>query len=146
MRRAETQIKALFDRKETQIFPPPGVNRENSFFAKTVPSSENPARCYLGLAAQGRGPKLVFLRGLTTLLAAAQAELERAPGENGSLTRPTRTLQRSAISMRYVNWAERGASSKTKCATASAVTAESGGVSLHPISHSPTGKWRRRSN
>ena len=28
VRRAETQIKALFDRKETQIFPPPGVNRE----------------------------------------------------------------------------------------------------------------------
>ena len=83
VRRAETQIKALFDRKETQIFPPPGVNRSDSFFAKTVPSSENPARYYLGLAAQGRGPKLVFLRGLTTLLAAAEAEFEKAPPQEG---------------------------------------------------------------
>ncbi len=84
VRRAETQIKALFDRKETQIFPPPGVNRNDSFFAKTVPSSENPARYYLGLAAQGRGPKLVYLRGLTTLLAAAQAEYDLAPPQDGN--------------------------------------------------------------
>ena len=33
---------------------------------------ERPARLYVGLAAQGKGPKLVFLRALTTLLAAAQ--------------------------------------------------------------------------
>lgn len=79
VRRAETQIRALFDRQETQIFPPPGVDRGDSFFARTVPSSINPARIYLGLAAQGRGPKLVFLRGLTTLLAAAQAEFEKTP-------------------------------------------------------------------
>ncbi len=83
VRRAETQIKALFDRKDTQIFPPSGVDRTDSFFARTVPSSENPARYYLGLAAQGRGPKLVYLRGLTTLLAAAQAEFEKAPPQNG---------------------------------------------------------------
>jgi hypothetical protein len=83
VRRAETQIKALFDRKETQIFPPPGVDRSDSFFAETVPSWKNPARYYLGLAAQGRGPKLVFLRGLTTLLAAAQAEFEKSPPQEG---------------------------------------------------------------
>ena len=50
----------------------------------TVPSSENPARYYLGLAAQGRGPKLVYLRGLTTLLAAAEAEFEKAPPKDGT--------------------------------------------------------------
>lgn len=83
VRRAQSQIEALFDRKETQIFPPSGVDRTDSFFAKTVPSSENPARYYLGLAAQGRGPKLVYLRGLTTLLAAAQAEFEKAPPLDG---------------------------------------------------------------
>jgi hypothetical protein len=32
----------------------------------------------VGIAAQGRGPKLVFLRALTTLLSAAQAEFEAA--------------------------------------------------------------------
>lgn len=73
VRRAADQIAALFDRDTTSIFPPPGIDRVDSFFARTVPSSTNPARLYLGIAAQGRGPKLVFLRSLTTLVAAAQA-------------------------------------------------------------------------
>ncbi|RVJ59518.1 hypothetical protein CN166_12595 [Sinorhizobium medicae] len=76
VRRASAQIKALFDRETTEIFPPPGPNRRDSFFAKTVPPSESPARLYLGLAAPGKGPKLVFLRTLTTLLAAAQKEAD----------------------------------------------------------------------
>ena len=73
VRRAADQIAALFDRDTTSIFPPPGIDRVDSFFARTVPSTTNPARLYLGIAAQGRGPKLVFLRSLTTLVAAAQA-------------------------------------------------------------------------
>lgn len=77
VRRAGQQIKALFDRQGTSIFPPPGIDRTNSFFARTVPSVQDPARLYMGIAAQGRGPKLVFLRALTTLLAAAQAEYDR---------------------------------------------------------------------
>jgi len=80
VRRAAKQILALFDRHETRIFPPPGVDRTDSFFAQTVPSSRNPARLYLGIAAQGRGPKLVFLRSLTTLLAAAQAAYDANAG------------------------------------------------------------------
>src|SRR4029077_17218434 len=56
-------------------------------FLHTVPSSEDPARLYLGIAAQGRGPKLVFLRALTTLVAAAQAAFDAnaansEPGKN----------------------------------------------------------------
>lgn len=73
VRRAADQIAALFDRSTTSIFPPSGIHRTDSFFARTVPSTTNPARLYLGIAAQGRGPKLVFLRSLTTLVAAAQA-------------------------------------------------------------------------
>jgi hypothetical protein len=76
VRRAADQIEALFDRKKTSIFPPPGIDRTDSFFARTVSSATDPARLYLGIAAQGRGPKLVFLRSLTTLLAAAQAAYE----------------------------------------------------------------------
>jgi hypothetical protein len=86
VRRASEQIRALFGRAETAVFPPPGIDRRDSFFAKTLSSEESPARWYLGLAAQGRGPKLVFLRALTTLVATAQAEYEAAaanlePGE-----------------------------------------------------------------
>jgi hypothetical protein len=55
VRRASSQIQALFDRTETAVFPPPGVDRTDSFFARTVPSGESPARWYLGLAAPGRG-------------------------------------------------------------------------------------------
>jgi hypothetical protein len=72
VRRAADQIAALFDRANTSVFPPPGIDRVDSFFARTVPSTTDPARLYLGIAAQGRGPKLVFLRSLTTLVAAAQ--------------------------------------------------------------------------
>ena len=91
VRRASEQIRALFDREETAVFPPPGIDRRDSFFAQTLPSNESPGRWYLGLAAQGRGPKLVFLRALTTLVAAAQAEYEPAAANSaaGSATRPT---------------------------------------------------------
>lgn len=84
VRRAAAQIEALFDRPATQVFPPPGLGREDSFFALTVPSSKDPARLYLGIAAQGRGPKLVYLRALTTLLAAAQAAYDGAAASTGS--------------------------------------------------------------
>jgi hypothetical protein len=82
VRRAADQIEALFDRPRTGIFPPPGVDRTDSFFARTVLSSTDPARLYLGIAAQGRGPKLVFLRSLTTLASAAQAAYDAEPPAN----------------------------------------------------------------
>jgi hypothetical protein len=91
VRRAEPQIRALFDRSRTQVFPPPGITRRDSFFAVTVPSSQEPARWYLGLAAQGRGPKLVFLRALTTLLAAAAAQYEAAAGDEKKAVDPYMT-------------------------------------------------------
>lgn len=80
VRRAEAQIGALFDRAETHIFPPPGVDRRDSWFARTLPAKESPPRLYLGLAAQGRGPKFVFLRGLRSVMAAAWAEFMAAGG------------------------------------------------------------------
>ena len=43
----------------------------------------DPARLYLGIAAQGRGPKLVFLRALTTLLAGAQAAFDANAASSG---------------------------------------------------------------
>jgi hypothetical protein len=87
VRRAADQINALFDRPNTSVFPAPGVDRSDSFFARTVPSSKDPARLYLGIAAQGRGPKLVFLRSLTTLVAAAQAAYDAQPA-NGQTKNP----------------------------------------------------------
>lgn len=75
-RRAAAQVKALFDRQQTTVFPPPGPDRRDSFFAVTARPEDKPARLYVGLASPGRGPKLIFLRVLTTLLAAARAEAQ----------------------------------------------------------------------
>ena len=40
VRRAQDQIQALFGRSLTQIFPPPGPDRRDSFFARTVPATD----------------------------------------------------------------------------------------------------------
>lgn len=73
VRRAHDQIKALFDRSKTEIFPPPGLSRTHSFFAETVAEDRSSARWYAGIAAGGRGPKLVFLRTLMSILSASTA-------------------------------------------------------------------------
>ena len=72
VRRAERQIQALFGRHQTRIFPPPGPDRRDSFFALTVPRDRKAARLYLGLAAQGRSPKVLLLRSYLPLLGAGQ--------------------------------------------------------------------------
>jgi hypothetical protein len=73
VRRAQGQICRLFGRSDTAVFPPAGIDRKHSFFAETLPASREPARLYVGVASQGRGPKLLFLRVLQTLLSGAQA-------------------------------------------------------------------------
>jgi hypothetical protein len=84
VRRAETQIRALFARSQVEVFPPPGPDRRDSFFAHTVPSTEKAARLYVGVAAQGRSPKVMLLRTLLPLLSAAQRLYE----EGGGAKRP----------------------------------------------------------
>ena len=71
VRRAEAQIKALFGRVEARVFPPPGPERDDNFFSRTVPDS-NQARLYVGLSAPGRNLKGVLLRSYLGLMAAAQ--------------------------------------------------------------------------
>ncbi len=72
VRRAQDQIQALFARSLTQIFPPPGPDRRDSFFALTVPAQATPARLYVGVAAQGRNPKVAMRRVWLALMAAAE--------------------------------------------------------------------------
>lgn len=81
VRRAETQIRALFERGQVNIFPPPGPDHRNSFFAKTESPGESPARLYVGVAAQGRSLKVVLLRASLALLSAAQVAYEREGGK-----------------------------------------------------------------
>ncbi|BAZ10550.1 helicase-like protein [Calothrix sp. NIES-4071] len=81
VRRASKQIQALFGRNEVDIFPPPGPDRRDSFFAKTVSASEKNARTYVGIAAQGRSLKVVLLRTYLVLLGAAQKHWLAAGGK-----------------------------------------------------------------
>jgi hypothetical protein len=79
VRRAQDQIQALFARSLTQVFPPPGPDRRDFFFARVVPTSETAARLYLGIAAQGRNPKVIMRKAWLALMGAA----ERAFRDNG---------------------------------------------------------------
>ena len=72
VRHAERQIRALFDHRLVEIFPPPGPDRRTSFFARVHTTQESNARLYLGIAAQGTSPKKIMMRTYLVLLAAAQ--------------------------------------------------------------------------
>ena len=80
VRRAQDQIQALFARPLTQVFPPPGHDRRDSFFARTVPSSQTAARLYLGVAAQGRNPKVVMRKAWLALMGAGERAYRDAGG------------------------------------------------------------------
>ena len=72
VRRAQDQIQALFARPITQVFPPPGPDRRDSFFARTMRASQVPARLYLGIASQGRNPKVMMRKAWLALMGAAE--------------------------------------------------------------------------
>jgi hypothetical protein len=80
VRRAQDQIQALFGRPRTEVFPPPGPDRRDSFFACTVPPSKRPARLYLGIAAQGRNPKVLMRKTWLALMGAAERAYRDAGG------------------------------------------------------------------
>jgi hypothetical protein len=79
VRRANAQIQALFGRDRVDVFPPPGPDRHDSFFAETKPASEVNARLYLGIAAPGRSMKVLLMRSYIALLAAAKKCFDQDP-------------------------------------------------------------------
>jgi hypothetical protein len=72
VRRAESQIRGLFNRGVVDVFPPPGPDRRDSFFARTHTAAESNPRLYLGVAAQGRSLKVIMLRAFLALLGAGE--------------------------------------------------------------------------
>lgn len=70
VRRARQQVRALFGRRDMAVFPPPGVDANESFFAVVDHKSEG--RLYVGIASPGRAMKAILLRSYTALLGAAQ--------------------------------------------------------------------------
>jgi hypothetical protein len=70
IRRAEDQIKALFDR-DTYQFPAPGLDAGNSGFA--VIDTADPGRLYVGVTTAGRSATYMLQAIVASLLQAAQA-------------------------------------------------------------------------
>lgn len=69
IRRAETQIRKLFNRRVMQ-FPSPCLDADNSFFYQS--DKRNPGRLYVGIHAQGRSPKHTLSRLTGNCLQAAE--------------------------------------------------------------------------
>ena len=109
VRRAQDQIQALFARPLTQVFPPPGSNRRDSFFARTMPSSQVPARLYLGIASQGRNPKVLMRRAWLALMGAAERAYRDAggPKNTGNAADPYMTTLGYFNSLRELGGARR---------------------------------------
>ncbi len=80
VRRADSQIRALFARTRVDVFPPPGPDRRDSFFARTLAPETAPGRLYVGLGSPGRSPKLMLLRSYLALLGAGQRWRQAADG------------------------------------------------------------------
>ena len=99
VRHAQEQIQALFARPTTQVFPPPGPDRRDSFFARTLPVSERHARRYVGIAAQGRNPKEAMRRVLLALMGAA----ERAWRDGGGARSPNNPADPYMTVLGYFN-------------------------------------------
>jgi hypothetical protein len=70
VRRSHQQIRALFGRPSSAVFPPAGVDAWETFFA-TV-DRDGPKRQYVGVAAAGRPIKRILIFTYLALLAAAQ--------------------------------------------------------------------------
>jgi hypothetical protein len=107
VRRAPRQVRALFDRRDTRIFPPPGPNRDDSFFAHSLPLDDPSSRQYLGLAVPGGSPKVLFLRAAVSLMAIAQTAWEQGPGSERNPADPYMTLLAYFNALRELGGARR---------------------------------------
>jgi hypothetical protein len=85
IRRAGDQVRRLFDR-DLQVFPPPGLDARDSFFAlqrdQPGDADTRPGRRYAGICAPGRRFKQVLIRVYVAQLRAAWEVLGRQPGED----------------------------------------------------------------
>lgn len=74
IRRYKEQVKALFGREKVMLFPPPGLEASDSFFATEARNDDGtlkPGRIYAGILAPGLGSlQTVQVRTFTSLLQA----------------------------------------------------------------------------
>lgn len=71
IRRADRQIRAVFNRRAEQ-FPPPGIDPDQSFFAEPAPRDQYGTREYVGVMAPGTSHATLMVRVYAAILQAAQ--------------------------------------------------------------------------
>ena len=77
VRKAGQQVAGLYMRR-AQIFPPPGIDSGDNFFARRrAPSEENPGRRYLGVCSPGPRLRTLLIRVYVAYLSAAQQLYEK---------------------------------------------------------------------
>jgi hypothetical protein len=89
VKRAVQQIQALYGRDDMAMFPPPGIDDAESFFAQVDEHANG--RLYVGVAAAGRSMKAVLVTVYAALLSAAQKRADGS-GEPGQPCDPYMTL------------------------------------------------------
>lgn len=72
IRRAEKQIEAVFDR-DSKLFPPPGLDPDDSFFSKKASSVALGTREYVGVLASGTSHATLMVRVYASLLNSGSA-------------------------------------------------------------------------
>ena len=108
VRRADRQIEALFGRHVSKVFPPPGPDLRDTFFARTERIDESNGRLYLGVAAQGRSLKVVLMRAALALLCGGKDLYEEAGGaQKGNPVDPYMTLMGYFNSLRELGGSRR---------------------------------------
>lgn len=80
IRRAKDQIRSVFNR-ESSLFPPPGLDPDDSFFANKAPSDQFGTRQYVGVLASGTSHATLMVRTYASLLHSANV-IEGAPTED----------------------------------------------------------------
>lgn len=62
IKNADKQIKKLYARNQSFIFPSPGLKVEDSFFSEEISIDKNPYRLYTGICVPGQSMKTTILR------------------------------------------------------------------------------------
>lgn len=67
IRRAKEQCSALYNR-EVRQFPSPGINAEDSYFAREADVNEKPGRLYVGIMPSGKTKAMMEVRTIAAIL------------------------------------------------------------------------------
>ncbi|WP_370011867.1 DISARM system helicase DrmA [Nocardiopsis sp. LDBS0036] len=90
VRRANRQIAMLFGGRRTRVFPPQGLDAEDTFFSRQRPIDQHDGRRYVGICAHGVRVKSTQIRVYVAVMAAGQ-RLHDKYGAN-EVTDPYMTL------------------------------------------------------